>query len=164
MLTPKQQRFVDEYLVDLNATQAAIRCGYSVRTARSQGSELLTKPDISAAVVAGKSAQLASAGLSASRVLEEIRSIAFSDLRKAFDDEGQLKNVKDLDDDTARALASTKVLRTNLTSGDGSRETVHEIKMWDKLKALELAAKHFGLLEDKAGRDEPIKLEISWSA
>lgn len=49
-LTPRQQRFVDEYLIDLNATQAAIRAGYSAKTARSVGSENLTKPDIAAAI------------------------------------------------------------------------------------------------------------------
>ncbi len=49
-LTPKQARFVEEYLIDLNATQAAIRAGYSAKTARAMGCENLTKPDIQAAV------------------------------------------------------------------------------------------------------------------
>jgi phage terminase small subunit len=49
-LTLKQERFINEYLIDLNATQAAIRAGYSEKTARSTGAENLTKPDIAAAV------------------------------------------------------------------------------------------------------------------
>lgn len=56
-LTPKQQRFVEEYLIDLNATQAAIRAGYSARTAKSIGQENLTKPVIAAAIAAAKEAR-----------------------------------------------------------------------------------------------------------
>jgi phage terminase small subunit len=58
-LSPKQARFVDEYLVDLNATQAAIRSGSSARTARSIGQENLTKPDIAAAIETAQRSQSA---------------------------------------------------------------------------------------------------------
>lgn len=71
-MTPRQQRFVDEYLVDLNATQAAIRAGYSKRTARSIGEENLTKPDISAAIQAAQAARSARVQVSQDEVLEGI--------------------------------------------------------------------------------------------
>jgi phage terminase small subunit len=75
-LTPKQQRFVEEYLVDLNATQAAIRAGYSKKTARAIGAENLTKPDIAAAVAAGRAKASEKAELSVGWVLDRLRTVA----------------------------------------------------------------------------------------
>ena len=86
-LTPKQERFVAEYLIDLNATQAAIRAGYSTKTAENIGWQNLRKPEIAAAVAAAKSLQLERANLSAERVLEELRRIGFADLGTLFDDD-----------------------------------------------------------------------------
>lgn len=82
-LTPKQRRFVEEYLVDLNATQAAIRAGYSRATARAIGHELLTKPNIAAAVAAGQDERSRRTEITADRVLKELAKIGFSDIRKA---------------------------------------------------------------------------------
>lgn len=81
-LTPKQQRFVDEYLVDLNATQAAIRSGYSRRSAAEQGHDLLRKPQVAAAVQAGQAARAERTGITADRVLTELARIAFADHRQ----------------------------------------------------------------------------------
>lgn len=81
-LTPKQQRFVDEYLVDLNATQAAIRAGYSPDTARQMGAENLSKPVIQLAIAEGRKAQQERTGITADRVLREIALIAFADARE----------------------------------------------------------------------------------
>lgn len=72
-LTPKQQRFVEEYLKDLNATQAAIRAGYSAKTARSVGAENLTKPDVQAAVEAGRKAQSQRCQIDADYVLTRLK-------------------------------------------------------------------------------------------
>lgn len=71
-LTPRQSRFVAEYLVDLNATQAAIRAGYSSKTAKQQGQRLLTNVDLAAAIAGGKAKQLADVGLSAETALEAL--------------------------------------------------------------------------------------------
>lgn len=81
-LTPKQQRFVGEYLVDLNATQAAIRAGYSARTAGKIGSENLSKPEIAAAVSAAQDERAKRTGITADRVLQELALIAFGDARR----------------------------------------------------------------------------------
>lgn len=81
-LTAKQQRFVDEYLVDLNATQAAIRAGYSAATARSIAAENLTKPNIAAAVSAAQAERAKRTGITADRVLEDLARVAFGDVRK----------------------------------------------------------------------------------
>ena len=81
-LNPKQSRFVDEYMVDMNATQAAIRAGYSADTAGSIGHELLKKPEIQAAISIARKAQQERTGITADRVLTEIALVAFADARE----------------------------------------------------------------------------------
>lgn len=148
-LTPKQERFVAEYLVDLNGAQAAIRCGYSPKTARVQGAKLLTLPNIAAAVAEGKARQLDKADLTASRVLEELRRLAFADPRALFDADGNLKPIQQLDAETASTIASFEVIKKNAAAGDGVIDTVHKIRTVDKTKALDSLAKHFGLLKEQ---------------
>jgi phage terminase small subunit len=155
-LTPKQARFVAEYLKDLNATQAAIRTGYSPKTAAQQASRLLTNAEISAAVSEGTAKQLQAADLSATRTLEEMRRLAFSDIRKLFDADGNLKPLHLLDDESAAAISSLEVVKKNLAAGDGQTDTVHKLKVWDKTRNLEMLAKHFGLLEDKLSIDAEV--------
>lgn len=82
VLTPKESRFVDEYLVDLNATQAAIRAGYSARTARSIGYENLTKPHIGAAIAEARKQQQERTHVTADRVLAEAWNILTADPRE----------------------------------------------------------------------------------
>lgn len=160
MLTPKQQRFVAEYLVDLNATQAAIRCGYSVKTAGAIGHENLKKPEIAKAVQAGQAKQFSEADLSKARVIEEIRRIGLNDPRGFWDEAGNLKPIKDLSAEQAACLAGFEVLKKNTAAGDGVVDTIHKIKVWDKPKALELLAKHFGILKENV--EITGELTISW--
>lgn len=148
-LTPKQQRFVAEYLVDLNATEAAKRCGYSAKTAMQQGSRLLTNVEIANAVADGKDRQLAKADLSATRVLEELRRLAFADVRTLFDEAGNLRPLHTLTADQAACIAGLEVIIKNAEAGDGKTDKVHKIKLLDKTKSLEMLAKHFALLTDK---------------
>ncbi len=148
MLNPKQQRFVAEYLIDLNATQAAIRAGYSEDTAMSIGSENLSKPEIAIAVAEGKAVQLQSAGLSAARVLEELRRLAFNDMRGFYDANGNLKPIHDLNEEQGASLAGMEVIIKNAKAGDGVTDEIHKFKVWDKTRALEMLAKHFKLLTD----------------
>lgn len=81
-LTPKQQRFVSEYLIDLNATQAAIRAGYSAKTARAIAAENLTKPDIAEALQAAQAKHAEEAGVSVQEWLAELDGIGFAPLSK----------------------------------------------------------------------------------
>lgn len=160
-LNSKQQRFVAEYLVDLNATQAAIRTGYSAKTAGAQGSRLLTHVEIAAAVQAATSKQLGTAELSAVRVLEEYRRLAFSDVRNLFDAEGNLVPIHALSAEVASALASVEVVKKNVAAGDGKVDTIHKVRVWDKTKALDSLAKHFGLLIDKV--DHQGEVTVRWA-
>lgn len=148
MLTPKQQRFVAEYLIDLNATQAAIRAGYSKKTAESIGWENLRKPEIADAVKAGKATQLTHADLTATRVLEEYRRLAFVDARGFWNEMGCLKPFSELTAEQGAALSGFEAIIKNAKAGDNLTDEVHKIKLWDKTKALESLAKHFGLLKE----------------
>lgn len=148
-LTRKQERFVAEYLVDLNATQAAIRSGYSVKTAANQGHENLRKPEIASAVAAGQSKALERAELSATRTLEEARRIAFGNAQDFFDTDGNLIPIHKLTREQASSIASVEVVKKNLQAGDGHTDTIHKLKTWDKPRVLEQLMKHFGLLEDR---------------
>lgn len=159
-LARKHARFVAEYLKDLNATQAAIRAGYSKKTAKAQGSRLLTKADIAQAVASGTAKQLASAELTATRVLEEYRRLAFMDARSFFDDRGNLKPFSELTEEQGSALAGFEAIIKNAQAGDGVTDTIHKIKFWDKTRALESLAKHFGLLTEKV--EHSGGLDIVW--
>jgi hypothetical protein len=113
-LTPKQQRFVQEYLIDLNATQAAIRAGYSERTAASIGAENLIKPEIAQAVEAAQSKLAAKAEITQSQILEEIDRLALSDTGDLFDMDGdtlRMKPMKEWPLAARRAISAIKIRR-----------------------------------------------------
>lgn len=146
-LTDKQQKFVDEYLVDLNATQAAIRAGYSADTASVIGSENLGKPYIAEAIAARRKVLSDKAEVTQEMVVKELARLAFLDIRKAFDAEGNLKPIVDLDDETAAALAGLEI---EITSGkDKPIARTHKIKLSDKKGALDSLARHLGMFKDK---------------
>ncbi|MDR2274368.1 MAG: terminase small subunit [Sphingobacterium sp.] len=145
VLTDKQQRFVEEYMVDLNATQAAIRAGYSVDTAQQMGSENLSKPVIQEAIQQQKQLLSESTGITAERVLAEYAKIAFSDVRELFNPDNNLYDIRQLDDNTASAIASVEIDALNV-QGMQVGET-KKVKMYNKLTALEALGKHIGLFE-----------------
>lgn len=148
-MTPKQARFVQEYLVDLNATQAAVRAGYSKRTAVKIGSENLLKPDITREIKKAMDERAERTGVSAERVLHEIARIAFLDIRKAFNADGSMKPLDQLDDDTAAAIAGLEVPEELDEDGEVVRARLKKLKLSDKLGALTLLARHLGMLNDK---------------
>lgn len=157
-MTDKHARFVAEYLKDFNATQAAVRAGYSAKTAKQQGSRLLTNVDIAAAIAAAKSKAVVSADLTAARVLEELRRLAFHDIRTLFDTNGNLRPIHDLEPEEAAALAGVEVIIKNAKAGDGVTDEIHKIKVWDKSRALEMLCKHFGLLTEKVEHSGGIQI------
>ncbi len=148
-LSRKQAQFVAEYLVDLNAGAAAIRAGYSPKSAETNGPRLLRNAQIAAAVRAGQARHLETADLTAVRVLEEYRRLAFADTRQFFDEHGNAKAIKDLSAEQGSQLAGFEVLIKNAKAGDGITDTIHKFKLWDKTRALEALAKHFGLLTER---------------
>ncbi len=162
-LTAKQAQFVAEYLVDRNATAAAIRAGYSQKTAYSIGSENLSKPEIALAIADRTQQALDANGLTPARVLEEVRRLAFADLSEAFAEDGTLKPLRQIPKELRAAISSVKTLKTNLTSGDGAQEVTREIKLWDKAKALQQAMEYFALLEPKVTENHiEIVIKAPW--
>lgn len=159
-LSAKQARFVEEYLIDLSAAKAAIRAGYSPDSAETNGPRLLRNAQIKLTVARGRAEQGESAGLSAARVLEEYRRLSFIDLRSFFDAAGNLKPIQEWTAEQGAAVASFEVIKKNAAAGDGVIDTVHKFKVWDKTRALESLAKHFGLLVDKV--EHGGALEITW--
>lgn len=108
-MTPKQERFVQEYLVDLNATQAAIRAGYSAKTAGQVGAENLKKPEIQEAIQAGRARLAARVEITQERVLAEYAKIAFFDPRDVFTEQGAIKPISEWPPGAAAAISAFDV-------------------------------------------------------
>lgn len=141
-MTKKQKRFIEEYLIDLNATQAAIRAGYSPDSAADIGSENLRKPDIHAHIDKAMAERSRRTGVNTDRVVQELAKIAFVNAIEVIDPKTATVKENASSDDTA-AIQSVKVK----TFGEDGLE--REIKMADKLKALELLGRHMGMFKDK---------------
>lgn len=156
-LNPKQTRFVEEYLIDLNATQAATRAGYSSDTARSIASELLTKPDIQDAVQEAQRVRSERVGLNAADVLAELKKLVHCDPRRLFDREGNLIPIHELPDDIAAAIAGVEVEERMVGKDeDAVLVRTRKVRLTPKMPAIDSAMKHLGV----AGAD---KLEHSGS-
>lgn len=149
-LTPKQAAFVREYLVDLNATQAAVRAGYSPKTCEEQGYQLLRKTSVKAEIQAAMDKRAAKVELNGDRVLNEITKLAFADIRKVFDQAGNLLPVHMLPDEIAASISSIEVV-TSKIPGSEPVEVEHtaKIKFWDKRGSLEMLGRHLKLFTDK---------------
>lgn len=163
-LTPKQRAFVREYLIDLNATQAAIRAGYAESGASVEGSRLLANAKIASAVEAAMALRAKRTDVTADRVLQELAKIGFSDIRKAVrwqssliteednPDGGDIAVIKtvvtntvqmvasdEIDDDTAACISEVS---QNATGGI-------KIKLHDKRAALVDIGKHLGMFKER---------------
>jgi phage terminase small subunit len=146
-LPPRQRRFVEEYLIDLNATEASIRAGYSRRNANKIGPELLGK---TRSVIQPLLEQ--TSGITKERWLQEIRRLGFYDPRKLFDSHGNPKEICELDDDCAPAIAGFEFVEEFIGKKDETRTAVgytKKFKLADKLRALELFGKAAGHYTEK---------------
>lgn len=150
-LNIKQEQFCREYIIDLNATQAAIRAGYSENSAGKIGHELWKKPEIQARIQELQYERSQRTQITADRVLTELARIGFSDIRKMFADGDRMKPVSQLCDDMAPAVSAIEVVTKTLPTSDGDAEVeyVHKVKLWDKNSALDKIAKHLGMLVDR---------------
>ena len=147
-VTPKQKRFVEEFLVDKNATAAAKRAGYSKKTAHSIGSENLIKPEVKKEISAALKEQSERTLITADRVLEEIYNLAMCDIGEAYNEDGSLKPIKEIPEAIRRAISSVETEEIKGPDGSCFGQT-KKIKFWEKSKNLEMLAKHFKLLTEK---------------
>ena len=143
-LTEKQQRFVDEYLIDLNATQAAIRAGYSAKTANEQGSRLLANVKIQQAISEKMAERSKRTGINQDRVIIELARIAFVKMTDIVDSDGEIRS--DASEDDLACIESVKYKSSESETGSSVER---EVKIASKLKALELLGKHLGMWNDK---------------
>lgn len=166
-LTEKQARFVAEYLVDMNATEAAKRAGYSEKTAYSIGFENLRKPEIQEAIQAAMAERAKRTEITQDMVLRELAKVAFSngtDFARVVstpaqttivDEEGNVQQV-------IRPVQRVELIDTDQLSPDkraaiaGIKEGKFgiEVKGYDKIKALELLGQHLGMFTGKEGQKD----------
>lgn len=165
-LTEKQQLFCDEYLIDLNATQAAIRAGYSERTATAQAARLLTNVNVQDYIQKRKRDRVERTEITQDRVLQELAVIAFSNaadyaavvekqVMLTLEDGNQIGAVDD-DGNPVMYLTVEPVLTQDLTENQKRALAVikkgrdgFEVKPYDKIRALELLGKHIGMFTEK---------------
>jgi phage terminase small subunit len=160
-LNPRQDRFCQEYLVDLNATQAAIRAGYSAASAGEHSSELLKNPNIQARVGALKAEREAKTGISAEKVLQQFWDIASYRIEDILDFDGEICTFKPLKNWPRSAKAAVSMVKYNSeTRGTGDNQvttTKLEFKSDDRLRALDSIAKHLGMFDSFPGAISTLK-------
>jgi len=144
-LSPKQERFCQEYLLDLNATQAAIRAGYSEATARSIGSENLSKPDIAARISELKAERSERTRIDADWLLRRLAAEAEADVSELYDEYGNLLPVKEWPEIWRKGLVQSIDIET-LSNDEGEGGViVKKIRVSDRIKRLELIGKHIAV-------------------
>lgn len=144
-LTEKQKLFVSEYLIDLNATQAAIRAGYSPKTSEQIGYQMLKKTSVSDAIAQAMAERSKRTGITADRVLNELAMIGFANAADIINFGAATVKGDASREDTA-CIQSVKVKTIPTDAGD---ITEREVKLYDKKSALELIGKHLGMFKDK---------------
>lgn len=154
-LNRQRRLFVTEFLVDRNATQAAIRAGYSPKTAASQGHRLLRNAEILEAIKVGFEQIIQRVELTEDMVLRRLMAIAFADLRDVvqWDESGEIRMIPSaaLSDDAAAALREVRSTTSTVTFKDGGeRSTVYKaVKFHDQIKALELLGKYLKMFVEQ---------------
>lgn len=153
-LTAKQRRFVDEYLVDFNATQAAIRAGYSAKTARAAAARTLSNVSIRTEIARRQRDLQVRTEVSQDRVVKELMRVAFADMA----DYAQVRSYPVVNKDGIEVVKQLVTFTKTSALTDDQRASVAsikqgvngiEVKLWDKLKALELLGRHIGMFNDK---------------
>lgn len=153
-MTDAQKRFCDEYLIDLNATRA-YKVAYSRckkdETANVNSSKLLRKTKVQEYISEKQKEIEKRTKVTQDMVIKELAKIAFLDIRKLYTENGQLKNIADIDSETAGAISSLETLEEYDGYGE-DREKIgdtQKVKLLDKTKALELLGRHLGMFNDK---------------
>jgi phage terminase small subunit len=152
-LRPQPERFCQEYIKDLNGTQAAIRAGYSEKSAFAQASQLLSLHKVVVRIDQLKLARQQRTEITSDRVMQELAVIGFSDIADFIDENGCVRPIKDIPPHSRRAISSFEVIE--IFHGHGENKVCigqhKKIRFWDKNKALEIMTKHLGI---------PDKIEI----
>ena len=166
-LTPKQQMFCDEYLIDLNATQAAIRAGYSERTAYRIGSELLQKTSVQEKLQERMHDREVRTEITQDKVLKELAAIAFSngsDYAKVITKTCKNKRGEEVEYQDVELELTDKLPpeKKKAIAGIKMGKNGIEVSTCDKVKALELLGRHLGMFNDKLEVKATVEADESW--
>ncbi|HBN9094650.1 terminase small subunit [Pseudomonas aeruginosa] len=145
-LTKKQRLFVDEYLLDLNATQAAIRAGYSPRRATEIGYQLLQRPEVAQAIQAAMAERSKRTEVEADYVIRRLREIDEMDVLDILEDDGSFRSIRDWPKAWRQFLSGIEIAELFEGRGDDRRiaGVLRKVKWPDKLRNLELLSRHVG--------------------
>lgn len=145
-LTKKQRLFVEEYLVDLNATQAAIRAGYSTRRAAEIGYQLLQRPEVAQAIQAAMAERSKRTEVEADYVIRRLREIDEMDVLDILEDDGSFRSIRDWPKAWRQFLSGIEIAELFEGRGDDRRiaGVLRKVKWPDKLRNLELLSRHVG--------------------
>ena len=160
----KRQRFVREYLVDLNGTNAAIRAGYAPASAGIQARRLLSIAKVQADLAVQMAALAAKTDVHQGEIINELRKIAFASMQNYTRLDGD-KRVLDLTQCDSAQMAAIQEITEDTTggTGDGERKQVlrTRVKLWDKSKALETLARTLGMLQDVQRHESVILVQVT---
>ncbi|MFH0046219.1 terminase small subunit [Pseudomonas aeruginosa] len=145
-LTKKQRLFVDEYLIDLNATQAAIRAGYSTRRATEIGYQLLQRSEVAQAIQAAMAERSKRTEVEADYVIRRLREIDEMDVLDILEDDGSFRSIRDWPKAWRQFLSGIEIAELFEGRGDDRRiaGVLRKVKWPDKLRNLELLSRHVG--------------------
>lgn len=158
-LTPKQARFVEEYLIDLNGKQAALRAGYAEKSAETQASRLLRNVKVLQAVVQAKAARSERTQIKADDVLRELALCGFSDIRRLCTwgtEAVEFIPSDQIDDEAARTIGEVSSVTVR---GDWGEKITKKVKMHGKIEALTAIGRHLGMFIDKKEISGSLKVE-----
>ncbi len=149
-LNVRQKLFALEFLKDLNATQAAIRAGYSPRTAEAASSRLLRNVKVAAEIQKAMNARAKRIEVNQDTVLQGIARLAFWDVANMFDADGSLKDIRDMDVNTREAIAGFECVTAYEGDGDQKHAVsrLSKVKLVDKGENLERLGRHLKLFRD----------------
>lgn len=155
-LTPKQFKFVEAYLRDLNVHDAVREAGYSEKDLAATGRQLISEPKILNQITRRAAEIRSRTEVSKERVIKELATIAFSNPQEFFDAEGNLRDITSMPESIARCISSIEI---DAKEGEaGTVTTTAKIKMWDKVKGLELLARHLLLISNSKPVEQHLHL------
>ena len=161
-LNDRQKRFCQEYIIDYNATQAAIRAGYSAKTAEATASRLLRNVNLKPYIDHLKTKQQKRTEITADRVLEELAKMAFYNSQDFTDDEGRLLSIHEMPRELTACITSIKQ-RTILSGEDRPDILETEYKVADKIKSVELLGKYLKMFSDRVIYEAPEGISFNMS-
>lgn len=157
-LTAKQRRFCEEYVIDLNGTQAATRAGFSEKTANEQAVRILANVSVKKYIAKLQGKLRKQTNLSAQDVIEELQKVGFSNIQDFIEEENTIKDISKIKRPKAAAVSAIETSES--TSKDGTVTVNTKFKLYNKVDALEKIGRHLGIFEkDNAQKKQDVVIK-----